>query len=302
MTPGSADRHPNQRPLSTLPAELRRTTVPEAVRRWVGAVTGAQVERVRRLPGASSAAVHGLRLSDGRRLVLRRYVWPGFLEAEPVAPEREVDALAFAHDHGLPVPEVVASDVAGQAVGDGVPVLLMSFLPGRAVAAPDLARLAEVAARIHAVGDGPPGHAWFRWYATTPSRPPTGARRPELWEAAGERWYGDLPPFTATLVHRDFHPGNVLWSRGGVTGVVDWVNACRGPAGCDIAHCRWNLIQLSGFEAADRFQIAYERLTGAPFDPFWELGSVLEHGPSAWTAPGAIARAERRLAAALAAA
>ena len=102
-------------------------------------------------------------------------------------------------------------------------------------------------------------------------------------------------------MHRDFHPGNVLWSRGRLTGIVDWANACHGPAGCDIAHCRWNLIELSGFEAADRFQAAYERMTGHAFDPFWELGSVLEHGPSSWTAPGAVTRAERRLAAALAA-
>ena len=301
MTPRQADRHPNQRPLSSLPAELRRTTVPDPVRRWVRATTGARVEGVRRLPGASSTAVHGLRLSDGRRVVLRRYLWPGFLEDEPEAPAREVDALVFAHDHGLPVPEVVAADVTGRTVGDGVPALLMSFLPGRAIAAPDLERLAEGAARIHAVGSGPPGHTYFRWYDPASTRPPAGAHRPDLWEAAIERWQGDLPPFTATLVHRDFHPGNVLWSRGRLTGIVDWANACHGPAGCDIAHCRWNLIELSGFDAADRFQAAYERMTGTPVDPFWELGSELEHGPSAWTPPAAVTRAERRLAAALAA-
>ena len=270
MTPRPTDRHPNQRLLSSL-------------------------------PGASSTAVHGLRLSDGRRVVLRRYVWPGFLEDEPEAPAREVDALVFAHDHRLPVPEVVAADVTGRTGGDGVPALLLSFLPGRAIAAADLDRLAEGAARIHAVGSGPPGHTYFRWYDPASTRPPAGAHRPDLWEAAIERWQGDLPPFTATLVHRDFHPGNVLWSRGRLTGIVDWANACHGPAGCDIAHCRWNLIELSGFDAADRFQAAYERMTGTPVDPFWELGSVLEHGPSAWTTPAAVTRAERRLAAALAA-
>ena len=40
---------------------------------------GAPVTSVRRLPGASTSAVHLLRLSDGRRAVLRRYVWSGFL-------------------------------------------------------------------------------------------------------------------------------------------------------------------------------------------------------------------------------
>src|SRR6478672_6894872 len=99
-------RHPNQRAASTLPVELRRTTVPESVRAWIEAATGAAVERVRRLPGASSAAVHGVWLSDRTRLVLRRYLWPGFLADEPVAPQREVDALAYAAGRGLPAPEV----------------------------------------------------------------------------------------------------------------------------------------------------------------------------------------------------
>jgi hypothetical protein len=51
--------------------------------------------------GRSSTAVHGLRLFDGRRLVLRRYVWPAFLEDEPVAPSRELDALRFGFARGL---------------------------------------------------------------------------------------------------------------------------------------------------------------------------------------------------------
>jgi Phosphotransferase enzyme family len=137
-------RHPNQRDVASLPAELRRTTVPPAVRAWVERNAGVRIARVRRLAGASSTAVHGLYTTDGTRLVLRRYVWPGFLAAEPVAPRREVDALRFGAAHGLPVPEVVAADTTGVEIGDGVPALLMGFLPGRAVPAPDAGRLAEV--------------------------------------------------------------------------------------------------------------------------------------------------------------
>ncbi len=35
-------------------------------------------------------------------MVLRRYVWPGFLAAEPQAAQREVDALGFAGAHSVP--------------------------------------------------------------------------------------------------------------------------------------------------------------------------------------------------------
>ncbi|MBV9953028.1 MAG: aminoglycoside phosphotransferase family protein [Acidimicrobiia bacterium] len=294
------DRHPNQRAASTLPRELRRTTVPDAVRSWVASVAGARVERVRRLPGATSTAVHGLWLAGGDRLVLRRYAWPGFLAEEPDAPRREIDALRYAAAHDLPVPEIVGADVGGHEVGDGVPTLLMTFLPGRARATPDVADLAAVAAQVHAAGSGPDGHDWFRWYEGRSLAPPALARHPHWWEVAIERWNAEPPPFVPSLTHRDFHPGNVLWSRSRATGIVDWANACRGPWSCDIAHCRGNLINLSGFDAADRFLAAYEAQTGKAYDWFWELGSVLEHGPSSWEIADDVTSAERRLDRALA--
>jgi hypothetical protein len=70
------------------------------------------------------------------------------------------------------VPEVVAADTTGVDIGEGVPALLMSFLPGRAVPAPDAGRLAEVAATIHAADPAGFGHAYFGWYTDTTVAPP----------------------------------------------------------------------------------------------------------------------------------
>jgi aminoglycoside phosphotransferase (APT) family kinase protein len=274
--------------------------VPPLVRRWISAQVGSEVVAVRRLAGASSTAVHGVRLADGSRLALRRYVWPGFLESEPDAPAREVDALQFARAAGLPVPEVVAADVAGADIGDGIPALVMTFVPGRAVAVPDLHRLAETAAAIHAVPAASLGHEYFPWYADTTVGPPPASTRPGLWERAIDAWHHATPAYEPSFIHRDFHPGNVLWSRGSVTGIVDWANACRGPWGCDVAHCRGNLVDLGGQQAADQFLAAYESVTGKTYDPFWEIASVLEHGPSWWT-DEELAASEPRLERALAA-
>jgi aminoglycoside phosphotransferase (APT) family kinase protein len=293
-------RHPNHRPIASLPVELRRTSVPEQVRDWVRRVTGSTVVRVARLPGASSAAVHRLDLADGDKVVLRRYVWPGFLISEPDAPAREAEVLRFASARGLSVPSLIAADENGVDVGDGIPVLLTSFLRGGAVAVPDLSRLAEVGASIHAVNADDLGHEYFCWYEAEMVTPPPLSKQPKIWERAIELWRDAMPAYRPTLIHRDFHPGNVLWSRGRVTGVVDWPNACRGPIGCDLAHCRNNLRTLAGPNVADEFVAVYESLTGETLDPFWIMAGHLEHDQRWWT-PERLALDEPDVAAAVAA-
>ena len=54
--------------------------------------------------------------------------------------------------------------------------------------------------------------------------------------------HGPPPGLPEVLVHRDYHPGNVLWRRSKISGVVDWQAACTGPAVADVAHCRVNLL------------------------------------------------------------
>lgn len=243
--------------------------------------------------------MHRLRFPDGESLVLRRYVWPGFLEDEPVAPQRELDALLFAGRHDLPVPHVVAADIDGREIGDGVPTILMTFLPGRVLASPNPVRLAETAATIHATDPCGFAHVYFPWLDAGPTRPLSNARRPALWARALELHHNDLPSYEPAFIHRDFHPGNVLWNRSGCSGVVDWANACRGPAGCDVATCYGNLLDWAGRDVADQFVAAYETITGEALDPYWEIASVLEGGMSPWSAHH-VDEAERRLERALA--
>lgn len=269
-------QHPNHRRLDELPPALRRAPVPEAAQWWIRRRTASPVASVRRLPGASSTAVHAVRLADGRSLVLRRYVWDEFRTGEPDAPAREVEALDHARRHGLPAPVVVAADPDGTDVGDGIPALLMARLPGRAQAAPDVRVLAVLAAEVHDVSRVGFDHRYFPWCRDTSTRPPASCRRPELWKLALELWRSAEPPYEACFIHRDFHPGNVLWFRGALTGVVDWANACIGPVGIDIATCRWNLQEWAGAEAATAFVTAYEQITRRRHHPYWDVAKIVE--------------------------
>jgi Ser/Thr protein kinase RdoA (MazF antagonist) len=290
-------RHPNQRPLSSLAPELRRTSVPVPVREWIRRELGSEVVRWRRLPGASTSAVHRLSLADGNSVVVRRYVWRWVLEDEPDIAQREVAALTFAARHELPVPHVLAADIEGSAIGDGIAALLMTLVPGSPVSVPNLRALADVAAAIHSVDASPFAHRYFPWYRGALADAPLGAMDRRLWRRAIEVWHSQMPTYRLGLLHRDFHPGNVLWKHGAVH-VVDWANACAGPWGCDIAHCRDNRIHLSGFDAADLFLLRYCEVTGAAYDPYWEIASVLEHSPSSVDAER-IAISEKRLRAAV---
>ena len=277
----TAPRHPNQRSASSLPPELRRTSVPASVRHWVHRELGTEVLRWRRLPGASTSAVHRLFLADGTVVVLRRYVWRWVLEDEPEVPRREIDGLRFAIQNELPVPEVLAADVDGTSVGDGIPAVVMSLVPGRDVSVPDLRALATVAAGIHAVDAAAFGYRYFPWYRGAITDAPPGATDQRLWRRAIDIWHTQMPTYRPGFLHRDFHPGNVLWKRD-LAYIVDWANACAGPWGCDVAHCRDNLIQFSGYDVADLFLRRYREVTGADYDPYWEIASVLEHSPSSF--------------------
>ncbi|HZU15976.1 MAG TPA: phosphotransferase [Candidatus Dormibacteraeota bacterium] len=90
---------------------------------------GSRVVGYRRLTGGVCSAVH--RLTVERRgvrgfVVLRQYP-AGFGEEESL--EKEIANLGVVAGSGLPVPTIVATDVAGTSTG-GAPSLLMTRLPG----------------------------------------------------------------------------------------------------------------------------------------------------------------------------
>jgi Ser/Thr protein kinase RdoA (MazF antagonist) len=238
-------------------------------------------------------------LADGTNVVLRRYVWRALLDDEPELPHREVDALNFATAHGLAVPALLAADTDGTLIGDDIPAIVMSFVPGKPLAVPDLSALASVALTVHDIDAARFPHRYYPWYRDALTDPPPEATDQTLWRRAIDIWHHEMPDIGHGLIHRDFHPGNVLWHRKSPH-VVDWTAACAGPWGCDIAHCRDNLIHLADFDVADRFLHYYLSMIDHDYDPYWEIASVLEHAPTSFDTRR-IAVSEQRLIPAVAA-
>jgi aminoglycoside phosphotransferase (APT) family kinase protein len=229
-----------------------------------------------------SSAVHLLTVQDSggqrRQAVLRRYVRPELNADEPDIAKREARALRAAEPVAIPTPALLAVDPTG--AGAGVPAVLMSRLRGRvdwwpSDAGPWLRRLADVLPAIHGAPLPPAG--LIGSFAPDPQasyQPPPWARYPRAWERAAEISHGPAPGLPTVLVHRDFHPGNVLWRRGNVSGVVDWQAACTGPAVADVAHCRVNLLTL-GTDAAERFTALWQQASGTAFHPWADVVTII---------------------------
>jgi aminoglycoside phosphotransferase (APT) family kinase protein len=65
-----------------------------------------------------------------------------------------------------------------------------------------------------------------------------------LWNEAFALLEHPTPIYEGTFLHPDFHLGNVLWSHGRITGVVDWVETSWGPPALDVAHAATYLAML----------------------------------------------------------
>jgi len=251
-----------------IPVEFRRRPPPPTLE-WVAMqiAPGARVTRVRRLRNAWAAAMHAVDVDDGRgethRLVLRRWARRD-VPPDPGVVGNEAAALtALASAPGLRVPRLLAADPDGTAAD--VPAVVMTRLPGRDVLAPrDLDRFLDgLAAALRAIHAAPVRldslFEYRPWNLDRLGGPPRGSGRPDVWRRAIELARRPVPDHPPVLCHRDFHPGNVLWQRDDVepSGVVDWTHACRGPAAADVAHCRVNLAQLFGLDAANDFARRY---------------------------------------------
>jgi len=286
--------------------------LPDTVTAWVKEAVGsdARAIHVHELPGATTSTVDALDVArvhgTVEHLVLRRYTNPAVLESEPDAVNREVAVLGALEGADVTVPRVVAADPDGEVCG--VPMLLMTRLHGKprwTVRQGLVDFLDQIAAQLPAVHTvTPAAHDFptYHAYSAGMEAPPSWTEHPDAWVVAIAAHSADAPGFEPVLIHRDYHPGNVLWNGSTVSGIVDWAWGCAGPPMIDVAHCRLNLALRIDVDAADLFLTAWETHAHAfTYDKRWDLRDAVDALPDLHDSRAALHRLDEFVARAAAA-
>lgn len=248
-------------------------------------VPGGRLVRTRRLPGGLGSRMHVLLIeaADGRRskVVLRRRLPDRGHPATPDDAQLEFQILQVLEAERVPAPRPIFVDPDGRYFG--APALVLSYLPGRPLYATSnvLAWTEGLARALVTVHHITPERLAFN------GRPPflRDAIRAEIEErrngiaqaeplAAAIHGVLDaqldriewVPP---TLTHDDYWPGNTVWHRGRLVGIIDWADAVVGDRRTDIAQCRVDLVLSHGIEVADAFLSSYLAVSTGPIPDLW---------------------------------
>lgn len=263
-----------------------------ATRAWVAEQlpAGRRVVESALLTGGWSAQLRRLTLDDGTALALRTFVAPFFRRHAPGLLTREADMLTLlAGREDVPAPELIGVDAAAEHCDH--PSLLMTVVPGRVRVdeedlGPRVELLAAQLAAIHRVVPGQRPRTYQAWTSPERVNVPEGG----VWRRAVDVLRRDPPPYEGCFLHRDFHPGNVLFTGSGtglrISGVVDWVETSWGPADLDVAHCSTALALLHAAEYGLGFRDRYaarggRRLADGPDHLYWRLLDALAYAPDA---------------------
>jgi len=176
---------------------------------------------------AEGATAEVFALADGKVVKLYRAGYP------PDEAEREAQKALLAHQQGLPTPQVVEVVETEGRQGIVFEECRGPTMAGRLYRQPDDAEpmgriLADLHAEVHACsGVGLPTTAQRIRCKIERAEPLSDERKAQLQSRLCTMATGE------GMCHGDFHPGNVLLTRGGPM-IIDWVDATRGPAVADV--------------------------------------------------------------------
>ena len=213
-------------------------------------------------------------------------------DPDPERAAADFHGLRIAREHGIPAPEPLYMDRTGDLLG--LPGIVSGFVEGEQVSYPEDVRswsadIARMLLRVHDIRPSAEDRRriydgrWMGLYFLRDGWPETMAGHPltdSIFEAVLELRAGlrRVPP---VFLHMDYWPGNILWRRGRISGLVDWDAASYGDPALDVAYFRMNMYLRGIKEAADIFLDCYESESG-PVENlgFWELACAARPLPA----------------------
>ncbi len=190
------------------------------------------------------------------------------------------------------VPQLIAVDPTGQYAGS--PAIVQTLLPGRslltvkALSLDDwihgLALATQTVSLMKPLSDSAKLPRFQPWFSFDKLPPSWSTATPDEWFDMQASLFKSLPAAAASdrFIHRDLHPGNVLFSNANVTGLVDWTNSAWGPFEADVSRCRVEIALLAGFKAADTYLQDCKNLCAdilPTYDYRWDKLVALELAP-----------------------
>lgn len=246
---------------------------------------GGRLVRMRRLRGGLGSRTHLLNIKgaagDRCQAVLRRYLPSAHQKLTPERATREFEILRIIEAAGIPAPRPVLLDADGRHFG--VPAMVLSYLPGRPLfASRDVQAwidgLARALQAVHAVTPERFDLSDLQVYLRDGMRQEIEHQRERA--AAGEPLAQEVHAVldaeldridwpAPSLVHDDYWPGNTVWYRGQLVGIIDWTQAELGDPRADVAQCRVDLVLSHGMDVADAFLGSYQAAAPQPLPDIW---------------------------------
>ncbi|HJQ91460.1 MAG TPA: phosphotransferase [Acidimicrobiia bacterium] len=216
----------------------------------------------------------------GEAVVLKRYWLSQSGEISPA--ESEFRALALAVDRGISAPSPIWVDRVGLFPERAI---VMSYVEGAVLLDPTdpndwASQLAHALIEVHRIQPASTDRALFPVLGHSDGHLPETEtlaalrRHPlgmDLWARRVE--LANLRPEDQVYVHRDFWPGNTLWTEQKLAAVIDWEGGAIADPALDVAYCAFDIRLLGLSEAAEVFIEVYRQNSGRSVEnlPYWEL-------------------------------
>ncbi|MEM8857499.1 MAG: aminoglycoside phosphotransferase family protein [Chloroflexota bacterium] len=261
---------------------INKIPCPHEALSWAASSIQSEIISCTPLKGSTSSTLYELVSASGQKFVLRLFTLTSWLETEPDLARHEAAVLERVQQENFKSPHLIAFDEFG--TNTIYPAVLMTKLEGQVELKPSnfdqwLKLQAHTLHQIHQTPIDNFSWQYKHWFDLNELSVPSWTKQPTVFREMIDILKSPPPEVPLVFLHRDYHPTNILWDESRLSGIVDWVNGCIGPAMIDVGHCRLNLASLFGIQAAEAFLENWKSVAPSRhYSPWWDICAFANGG------------------------